>query len=315
MITLSRAIDGFLLHKRASGRSPYTLRNYTTQLERLCKWLEDPEINKITSEDLAQFFVYLREEYRIQRLGKLEISPRPLSAKTRKNAWGTLSIFWRWASSEFDIENPFDVAPVKYHPVPIQPFTKEEIEKLLSACDETARGSKRSCQVRDRTMIYVFLDTGIRVSELTGADIEDCDLEAGRLLVAGKGSKSRFVYLGLIARRSIWKYLSHRFPSEKPPGGEPLFVHRDGIHRLTRHGVRGQLRKLGERAGVANVYPHRFRHTFAIQFLRNGGDIFSLQQLLGHSSLDMVRRYVALAEMDMEGAHRRASPADNWQLR
>jgi integrase/recombinase XerD len=66
--------------------------------------------------------------------------------------------------------------------------------------------------------------------------------------------------------------------------------------------------------GDPNLHPHRFRHTFAIQFLRNGGNIFALQQLLGHSSLEMVKHYAQLAEMDLENAATHSSPADNWRL-
>lgn len=95
---------------------------------------------------------------------------------------------------------------------------------------------------------------------------------------------------------------------------EPLFVSQNGIHRLKRHVVRTLLRYLGERAEVHGVHPHRFNHAFAIQLLRNRDDVFTLQNLLGHSSMDMVRCCLQLAQIDLENTHRRESPADNWRL-
>ena len=86
-----------------------------------------------------------------------------------------------------------------------------------------------------------------------------------------------------------------------------------GSH-LDRNNLRHMLSRNGKVAGVANVHPHRFRHTFAVEFLRNGGNVFELQQVLGHEQLSTVQRYVRLAEIDLESAGRRGSPADNWKL-
>jgi integrase/recombinase XerD len=98
--------------------------------------------------------------------------------------------------------------------------------------------------------------------------------------------------------------------------GVPLFLSRAVIDNtpMNRKSLYQMLRDLGDRAGVPHVHPHRFRHTFAITYLRNGGDVFTLQLLLGHSDMEMVRRYASIAQADCANAHRKASPADNWRL-
>jgi integrase len=91
--------------------------------------------------------------------------------------------------------------------------------------------------------------------------------------------------------------------------GEPTDEHIDR-RVLTKH-----LKRLGERAGVTGVNAHRFRHTFATEYIRRGGDIITLQKLLGHASMDMVLRYLHLVRADVAAAHRRSSPADGWKLK
>jgi integrase/recombinase XerD len=139
----------------------------------------------------------------------------------------------------------------------------------------------------------------------------DYDSDTGRLRIChGKGDKERYVYLGKTAKRAIWRYLIDR---QKTDASAPLFSTTTDRF-LDRNNLRHMLNGIARSASVENVHPHRFRHTFAINFLRNGGNIFALQRLLGHERLDTVKIYVHLAQSDLEQAQRIASPADNWRL-
>ena len=119
------------------------------------------------------------------------------------------------------------------------------------------------------------------------------------------------VYLGKAARRTLWRYLAER--EDHVDADAPLFLGQLS-RRLRRDTLRQLLRDLGRRAGVKNCHPHRFRHTFAVTYLWSGGDVFTLQAILGHSTLEMVQHYARLAQLDVEKAHWKASPADNWYL-
>jgi site-specific recombinase XerD len=110
--------------------------------------------------------------------------------------------------------------------------------------------------------------------------------------------------------KALWEYaVAERADA---PANEAFFVGAQGP--LTRSGLLQLVRSLGERAGVPDVHPHRFRHTFAVNFLINGGDPYALQDLLGHESMEMVRRYVHLAATNLVTAHQKASPVANWRL-
>lgn len=321
--SLSRAVDGFLLNISAAGRSSYTIRNYKAELLRFTNFIGALEINQVSSRQIEDYLLYLKNDFRITHIATTHIPPKKISQKTLSNAHGALAVFWKWVSKEFQLSNPFKVAPIKYYSKPISPLKESEIELLLSACRQTRKTpktmkaylSKRTTCKRDRAIILTLLDTGMRVSELCGILIKDYDSECGRLMITGKGIKTRFVYLGKVSSQSLWSYMLERYPSQKPPKDDPLFTDFYGIHPLTRQNVLQLIKRLGNNAGVINVHPHKFRHTFAIEFLRNGGNVFELQQLLGHSELDMVKRYVQLAQIDLENSAKRASPADHWRLR
>ncbi len=210
----------------------------------------------------------------------------------------------------------------KWNNQEIVPFTEEEVRRLLKACDHsksiisTSRKPyqfSRSTALRDRCLLLVLLDTGVRAGELCRLRRQDINLENGEVSVkpyhVGK-TRPRTVYLGKETRKLLWKYLVTR---EDLRPDDPLFVTIEGNPLCPRQ-MEKVITNLAERGDVQDAHPHKFRHTFAIQYLRNGGDVFTLQRLLGHATLEMTRRYVAIAQCDTADAHRRASPVDRWKL-
>jgi integrase/recombinase XerD len=321
--SLSRATEGFLLHLSAAGRSLNTVRNYKIALQRFTDHFDDSSIDNIESGDIDAYVSWLKNDFRITHIMTTKIPPRKLSKKSLSNTQGVLNVFWKWVATEFEIPNPFKVPRIKYYAKPISPLKKHEIGLLLDACDYVNVKPKnrkpykaiRRTKKRDKAILFTFLDTGMRVSELCGIQIGDLLLDSGRIMITGKGSKTRFVYLGKISLRAVWSYLLERYPNTAPSKNDPLFIDQHGLYPMNRHSVYKLVKRLGKAAGVDDVYPHKFRHTFAVQFLRNGGNVFELQQLLGHSDLEMSRKYVQLAQMDLEVSAKRASPADCWRLR
>jgi site-specific recombinase XerD len=136
-------------------------------------------------------------------------------------------------------------------------------------------------------------------------------LRKKRITVIGKGDKERTIPISSRTSQVIWRYQTTR---SETIDKDPLFINQNDLP-FDRHSLRRLVTRIGQRAGVRKVHPHRFRHTFAINFLRNGGNIYVLQEILGHTSrLDMVKRYLKLAERDTTDNHRIASPVANWGL-
>lgn len=323
-LKLSKAIPGFLQHKAAEALSMRTLESYEFHLKQWGEHVGDVDVADLTAQDLRAYFAWLRTDYKPRRLsGKTE----PLAAKSLRNIWITLSAFFTWATMEFELPNPMKMVPApKFEEVPVEPFAKEEVEAILKACDycEEARTTdrrrfvmRRATAHRDHAIILTLLDTGLRASELCSLKIGDVDQKSGKVQIkhgsagGAKGGKGRTVYLGKAARRAVWRYLANREDGEDTLA--PLFLGKFN-HPMNKGVLRQLIARLGEKAKVKKCHPHRFRHTFAITYLRSGGDVFTLQALLGHSTLEMVQHYARIAQIDVEQAHRRASPADNWRL-
>ena len=139
--------------------------------------------------------------------------------------------------------------------------------------------------------------------------VGDVDLDAGDVTIqpynASKKSRPRTIPLGSAAITAVCKYKAT----------DDYLSEEDSLFGIAAQTIRGVIKRTVTRAGVENVYPHRFRHTFAIEYLRNGGDVYTLKYFLGHSTLEMVQGYLHIAHEDRKAAHKRASPADRWLRR
>jgi len=327
-IKLSQACEGMIRYKQATGKSDGTINDYRVTFKKLCLYFkDDPPFAEITRAALIEFFAWLQHEYVSIPDGVAPRGPITLSSKTVRNIHTNLSSLWHWGVDEDlvpkNIIRTIDPPPISKRV--IQPFSKEEIELLLKACEVSRSWMKRPqtkttryTADRDRAILLLLLDTGVRASELCGIEYRDLNLNKHSIKVRGKGpgrdGKERVVCFGRRTAQAIWKVLLPRVDSIRQE--DPLIVVGSGENwrPMTRDHLRLLLHRLGEKIGIPKVHPHRFRHTFAICYLRNGGDVFTLKELLGHSDLAMTEHYAHIAQVDTENGHRKAGPVDNWRL-
>ena len=232
-----------------------------------------------------------------------------------------LSALWTWAVQDGLVEQ--HIVKKEFRPKPekreIKPYSEMDVKAMLNALDKsrpyTRPGKGKSAHRlvtadRNRAIILLLLDTGLRASELCSLRIHQLDLRNRKIYVLGKGSKERILPFCARTGRAIWRYLATRSEDTME---QALFISENDTS-LNRHVLRKTLWRIGQRAGIPRVNVHRFRHTFAINYLRNGGDPYTLQIMLGHSTMEMVKRYLSIAQADLDKNHKLASPVDNWRL-
>ena len=307
----SKAVEGYILDI-STNYSLGTVKLNGMCLRKLTEYLGDPELDQITSTDLARYMVFMRKDYVPRRYNG---DKTPLSPSALDNHWKAIKSFFKWAENCLDAGRPDrNLQRPRFKLPEVSSFTKDEIKRIVTSSEwyMVKRGehiirAKRPKGAYCRALVLLLLDTGLRISEVGRLKIEDVDLKTGEILVSpfgsGQKTKPRTVYLGAVSRRAVWLHLAK---AEYRPD-DPLFSTDVTL-------LRDRVEEIGKRAGVTKCNPHRFRHTFAIEFLRAGGDPFSLKRLLGHSTLEMVEHYLDLAKDDLRRTAAASSPADKWKL-
>ena len=322
MTTIARAIDDYLQDHEGGNHSKKTLEWHQTALGFFSLFLQEERaitlVGEVDAPDISAWFASLRKTP--GRRGKLR-SERTIQTYAR-----SVRAFFHWLVRRETIErNPFDrVVFPKVGKPRIQTIEPEEFEQLLLACappNETGPLAQRAV-VRNRAILWLFYDTGIRVSELCGLRLGDFDRKHGILTVKGKGSKERRVALGNNCLRNLLYYLDRQRPDEEElaewgsSGEDHLFLSETRTP-LTKNGVEMLFKRVRERAGITDkrISPHIFRHTFAIRYLVLGNDPFSLQELLGHEDLSTVKNYMHMNDEIIQEQKRKYSPGDHLPTR
>ncbi|HOC93361.1 MAG TPA: tyrosine-type recombinase/integrase [bacterium] len=293
-LTPRRAIDLFETKLRADGRSPHTVASYLRDLGQLERFIENrlhcPEVSGVTPDMLNEFLV--SEEVTRKPDGGLKSECTVNKVKT------SVKSFFNWLAASGHVpSNPASGIRIRhvYRPAP-ETLTDVEKKRLLKAISNT-RGKKA---FRDFAIVSLFLNTGIRVSELVGLDIDDVNLPERRITIRVKGGHTAMRFLNVHARRALEPYLKAR--RKTPVETRALFVSNQG-RRVSVRQVQRSFDEWLAAAGIGkNISVHGLRHTFATSLLERTGNLALVQQSLGHRHISTTTIYAHVPSEELQQA-------------
>jgi integrase/recombinase XerD len=290
-VSLREAFDDFVADKQYQGVSPATISFYSRNW---AHFIRDTGI-----ETIAELSPGVIRSWLLAHRG---VTPTTLATYDR-----SLRVTLNWFEKRgYVVESPMAALPKRRTPrTMVDTFTLAEAQAIIKKAKEGRHPR------RDVALVTLLLDTGLRIGEAIGVRLDDVDWAESYVHATGK-TGPRVVPFGRRSKAALRLYVD-RERKASSPRDRKLFLTRSGLPLSVDAGCQ-QVSRLVRGAGavVRKAGPHTFRHTFAVEFIRAGGDAFTLQRLLGHTTLDMTRRYVHLADTDLRAAHRKFAVADAW---
>lgn len=307
-ITVGECIQQFLVEQELKGNTVKTIRFYDNNLRYFSDYVgADKPIRELTIADLNGYLLALKKK------PKLEGHPFYPAKEDVKLTTTTIQTYVRavrgflgWLQQEsYIVDNLHQRFKLpKATKKAIEILSDDEIDTIMKAYKTTAEmGLRNAC------IIALMLDCGLRRNEVLSLDYDNLHISQGVIKVSGKGQKERIVPLGLHTKKLLMKYMGG-YRSLPEYDTKRLFISKD-LKPMSESSIKMMFQRLRKRTKIDRLHPHILRHTFSTKYLMNGGDIFSLQQILGHTSLEMVRKYSHLASSYVVQNHKKFSPLDN----
>ncbi|WP_088227820.1 tyrosine-type recombinase/integrase [Desulfosporosinus sp. FKB] len=289
----------FIQHKALEGLAPRTLKDHLTHMGYFKKFLfEDQRFSLDRYIDVDVFRGYLSH-----MISDKSLKPCTINIRLR-----TLKCFLKWLFDEdyIDFNYSLKLKLVKTPEDTIKPLSDSDTRKMLKAPDRSTYSG-----LRDFCLMVLMLDCGIRIGEAVKLTVNDVDTRLGLINVRPENAKTR-VYRQLPISQKTCKLLIELIKIAQDNDSEYVFQSTFG-GMVSKDNIIAYFEKYGKKAGVkVRCTPHIFRHTFATNFVRSGGDIFTLQKILGHSTLVMCRKYIQLDNSDLVRKHHQANPLDKY---
>lgn len=300
---LSQGIERFLRHQeQIKNASVFTIRNYKRSLEMLTKALdnENAQISDITVETI--------DDMRDMLFAKKTTSGGTLARRTQNLYLIPIRSFLKFCEKR-DLDSPLlspdKIELMKLEPTDVSGITQEELQRLRDWNEKSPL-----IHARDRAIVEMLYSTGLRVSELQYLNREHINTETKEFTIVGKGRKVRTVYMTDVAAKYVADYLELRTDVYPPlwinaRTNPDEFDTKGESRRLSKTYIELMIRNRGRKAGITKpVTPHVLRHTFATTLLRNGADIRSVQEMLGHSNISTTQIYTHVVNADLKKAHK-----------
>lgn len=291
--------DFFACLKTEKGKAENTLEAYKQDLVDFLKFVKNAgleDLKSVTNAEVVGYLLHLKEE------GK--------SAATVNRKAASIRAFYKFMIEKgYTSQNPaLDIKSPKIERKNLEFLTVEEVDKLLSLPDGSIRG------IRDRAILEVLYATGIRVSEIIEADIEDINLRMGFITCNGEHGKARIVPMGRPAKAALEEYVYDARPHllrKNQKGGKAenaLFVNYAG-DRITRQGLWKIIKEYAAKAGIEHkITPQTLRNSFAVHMIQNGADLKSLQELLGHEDIAATQIFLTVTKNRIKDVYDKTHP-------